>query len=95
MNVFVFVIVFVIVIVFVFVFVIVFVFVFVIVFVFVLLSSPIQELEPGATPCRGGRYAARYPHGLPAASKQNTVDYDVVPADGVEPPQGRAGRGIG
>ena len=33
-------------------------------------SSPIQELEPGATPCRGGRCAARYPHGPPAASKQ-------------------------
>lgn len=25
--------------------------------------SPVQELEPGATPCRGGRCAARYPHG--------------------------------
>ncbi len=25
--------------------------------------SPIQELEPGATPRRGGRCAARYPHG--------------------------------
>ena len=46
----VFVIVFVIVFVTVIVFVFVFVFVFVIVFVFVLLSSPIQELEPGATP---------------------------------------------
>ena len=32
--------------------------------------SPIQELEPGATPCRGGRCAARYPRGPPAASKQ-------------------------
>ena len=32
--------------------------------------SPIQELEPGATPCRGGRCAARYPLGPPAASKQ-------------------------
>ena len=56
-----------------FVFVIVFVFVFVIVFVFVLyrfrfrfrfLLSPIQELEPGATPYRGGRCAAGYPRGL-------------------------------
>ena len=54
----VFVIVFVIVFVTVFVIVIVFVFVIVIVFVFVLLSSPIQELEPGATPCCGGRCAA-------------------------------------
>lgn len=25
--------------------------------------SPIQELEPGATPGRGGRCAARYPRG--------------------------------
>ena len=30
-------------------------------------SSPIQELEPGATPYRGGRCAARYPRGLQAA----------------------------
>ena len=29
--------------------------------------SPIQELEPGAMPCRGGRFRCRYPHGLPAA----------------------------
>ena len=50
--------------------------------------SPIQELEPGATPCRGGRCAARYPRGLQAAVNKNTLDYDVVPADGVEPPQG-------
>ena len=35
-------------------------------------SSPIQELEPGATPCRGGRCAARYPHGPPAAANKNT-----------------------
>lgn len=34
--------------------------------------SPIQELEPGATPCRGGRCAARYPLGLPAAVNKNT-----------------------
>ena len=26
---------------------------------------------------------------------KNTLDYDVVPADGVEPPQGHAGRGMG
>ena len=45
--------------------------------------------------CRGGRCAARYPHGPPAAANKNTLDYDDVPADGVEPPQGRAERGMG
>ena len=30
-----------------------------------------------------------------AAVNKNTLDYDVVPADGVEPPQGHAGRGMG
>ena len=39
-------------------------------FRFRLSLSPIQELGPGATPCRGGRCAARYPRGPPAASKQ-------------------------
>lgn len=29
---------------------------------FIIFRSPIQELEPGAMPCRGGRCAARYPH---------------------------------
>ena len=33
-------------------------------------------IEPGATPCRGGRCAARYPLGPPAASKQKYLDYD-------------------
>lgn len=32
-----------------------------------LFRSPIQELEPGATPCRGGRCAARYPSRTAAA----------------------------
>ena len=32
-------------------------------FCIILPSSPIQGLEPGATPRRGGRCAARYPHG--------------------------------
>ena len=40
--------------------------------------SPIQELEPGATPCRGGRCAARYPHGRQASLKQKYLDYDYV-----------------
>lgn len=35
-------------------------------------SSPIQELEPGATPCRGGRCAARYPHGPQQPANKNT-----------------------
>ena len=39
--------------------------------------SPIQELEPGATPFRVGRCAARYPHGLPTA-KQKYLDYDYA-----------------
>ena len=34
--------------------------------------SPIQELEPGATPFRGGRCAARYPHGLQQPANKNT-----------------------
>lgn len=40
-------------------------------------SSPIQQLEPGATPCRGGRCAARYPHGPQQPANKNTLDYDV------------------
>ena len=30
-----------------------------------------------------------------SSRKQKYLDYDDVPADGVEPPQGRAGRGMG
>ena len=37
-----------------------------------LILSPIQGLEPGATPCRGGRCATRYPRGPPAAVNKNT-----------------------
>ena len=29
-----------------------------------------------------------------SSRKQKYLDYDVVPADGVEPPQGHAGRGM-
>lgn len=61
----------------------------------VVFLSPIQEFEPGATPCRGGRCATRYPLGPQQPANKNTVDYDVVPADGVEPPQGHTGRGMG
>lgn len=47
--------------------------------------SPIQELEPGATPCRGGRCAACYPRG-PQQLNKKYLDYDYAdPAEGVEP----------
>ena len=52
-------------------------------------------IEPGATPCRGGRCAARYPHGPQQPANKNTLIMIDVPADGVEPPQGHAGRGMG
>lgn len=52
----------------------------------VVFSSPIQELETGATPCRGGRCAAAILTDR-SSRKQKYLDYDVVPADGVEPPQ--------
>ena len=42
---------------------------------FLRFSSPRQELEPAATPCRGGRCAARYPHGLQTAKKYFDYDY--------------------
>ena len=89
MNVFVFV--------FVIVFVTVIVFVFVIVIVFVFVS-----------PCRPSRSSNLVPRlavvgvvllailsDRQQPANKNTVDYDVVPAGGVEPPQGRAGRGMG
>jgi hypothetical protein len=37
-----------------------------------LLGSPIQELEPDATPYRGGRCAARYSHEPQATNTKNT-----------------------
>ena len=45
-------------------------------FVFTFLS-PMQELEPAATPCRGGRCAACYPHGPPAAKTNKYFNYDL------------------
>ena len=42
-----------------------------------LLGSPIQELEPDATPYRGGRCAACYPL-EPQATKQKYLDYDYA-----------------
>ena len=56
--------------------------------------SPIQELEPGATPCRGGRCAAAILADR-SSRKQKYLDYDDVPAGGVEPPQCHAGSGMG
>lgn len=35
-------------------------------------GSPIQELEPDATPYRGGRCAARYSHEPQATNTKNT-----------------------
>ena len=56
--------------------------------------SPIQGLEPGATPAVVGGVLLAILSDR-SSRKQNTVDYEVVPADGVEPPQGHAWRGIG
>ena len=39
--------------------------------------SPIQELEPGATPCRGGRCAAAILADRSSQKKQKYLDYDV------------------
>lgn len=49
--------------------------------------SPIQELETAATPCRGGRCAARYPHGPPTAKQHKYFDYDyLVPTEAASLP---------
>ena len=91
----VFVIVFVIVFITVIVFVFVFVFVFVIVFVFVSPRRPSRSsnLVPRLAVVGVVLLAILADRQQPA--NKNTVDYDVVPAGGVEPPQGRAGRGMG
>ena len=63
-------------------------------FCIILPSSPIQGLEPGATPAVvGGVLLAILADR--SSRKQKYLDYDVAPADGVEPPQGRAGRRMG
>ena len=63
-------------------------------FCIILPSSPIQGLEPGATPAVvGGVLLAILTDR--SSRKQKYLDYDDVPAGGVEPPQGHAGRGIG
>lgn len=50
--------------------------------------SPTQELEPGATPCRGGRCAAAILADRSSRKTKKYFDYDKDPADGVEPSQG-------
>lgn len=63
-----------------------------------IMLSPIQELEPGAMPCRGGRCAARYSHEPQATNTKNTLIMIMqVPAEGVEPSQRAlpgAGKGL-
>lgn len=56
-------------------------------------SSPIQELEPGATPFRGGRCAAAILADR-SSRKQKYLDYDYVfPPMESNHRKGRAGRG--
>ena len=59
--------------------------------------SPIQELEPGATPCRGGRCVPLSSRTAAAGNKNTLIMIMQVPADGVEPPQRpcRARDGVG
>ena len=57
-------------------------------------SSPIQELEPGATPCRGGRCAATILTDR-SSRKQKYLDYDVFPPMESNHRKGRSGRGMG
>lgn len=40
--------------------------------------SPIQELEPGATPCRGGRCGCCYPHEPRQQETKYFFDYDYA-----------------
>ena len=56
--------------------------------------SPIQELEPGATPYRGGRCAATILTDR-SSRKQKYLDYDVFPPMESNHRKGRAGRGMG
>lgn len=60
-----------------------------------IILSPIQELEPGATPCRGGRCAAAILADRQQPENKKYLDYDYAdPAEGVEPSQ-RAVPGAG
>ena len=67
----------------------------VIVFVFVSPCRPFRssDLVPRLAVAGGVLLAILTDRQQPA--NKNTLDYDVVPAGGVEPPQGRAGRGMG
>ena len=60
-----------------FVFVFVFVIVIIIVFVFVSPRRPFRSSNLVPRLCRGGRCAARYPHGPQQPANKNTLDYDV------------------
>ena len=56
---------------------------------------PIQELGPGATPCRGGRCAARYPHGPQQPKTKILRLWLVFPPMELNHRKGRAGRRMG
>lgn len=43
-----------------------------------MISSPIQELEPGATPCRGGRCAAAILTDRSSRKTKKYLDYDYA-----------------
>ena len=55
-------------------------------------SSPIQELGPGATPCRGGRCAAHYPHGPQQQETKILRLWLVFPPMELNHRKGHAGR---
>lgn len=50
-------------------------------------------IEPGATPSVVGVALQLSSRTASSLKKQKYLDYDIVPADGVEPPQSHAGRG--
>ena len=56
-----------------------------------ILLSPIQGLEPGATPAVVGGVLLVILTDR-SSRKQKYLDYDVAPADGVEQSKGHAGR---
>ncbi len=45
------------------------------------LLSPIQELEPGATPCRGGRCAAAILADRSSRKTKYFIDYELPPVE--------------
>lgn len=61
-----------------------------------LTSSPIQELEPGATPCRGGRCADAILADRSSLKTKYFIDYDYeLPPMESNLRKGLAGRGMG